>query len=164
MSKQAELILAMTEHERQVPGRVGHFLKVHGHAKAIGEAEGLSEKALLTLELAALVHDIGIKPSLEKYGNSGGKNQEREGGPLARALLEKLGFSEEIVSRVVFLVEHHHSYEGVDGPDYQILLEADFLVNMLEEGMSQSAIRSAYGQVFKTKTGKKFCQLMYLDE
>ncbi|MDR1580195.1 MAG: hypothetical protein LBS35_07545 [Synergistaceae bacterium] len=50
-------------------------------------------------------------------------------------MLGRLGFSPDITERVVYLVEHHHTYSDVDGPDYQILLEADFLVNMHEEEM-----------------------------
>jgi HD superfamily phosphodiesterase len=153
----------MTEYEQGVPSRVGHFLKVYGYAKTIGEAEGLSPETRFTLETTAIVHDIGIKPSLAKYGNSGGKNQEREGGAVARETLQKLGFQPEVIDRVVFLGERHHTYVGVDGLDYQILLEADFLVNMLEEEMSKEAIKSAYTKIFKTETGKRLCQLMYLD-
>jgi hypothetical protein len=37
MNKQALLIKAMIEYERGVPCRVGHFLKVYGYAKTIGE-------------------------------------------------------------------------------------------------------------------------------
>ncbi|MDR3135702.1 MAG: HD domain-containing protein [Deltaproteobacteria bacterium] len=164
MSKQSELIVAMTEYERNVPHRVGHFLKVYGYAKAIGETEGLPEGTQFALETAAIVHDIGIKPSLEKYGNSLGKNQEREGGAVARQLLVSLGLAPAVIDRVVYLVERHHTYVGVDGLDYQILLEADFLVNMLEEGMTKEAIQAAYDNVFETDTGKRICRLMYLGE
>ena len=41
--------------------RINHFIKVHGYAKAIGEAEELDERTMLILETAAYVHDIGIK-------------------------------------------------------------------------------------------------------
>ena len=43
--------------------RINHFIKVHGYAKAIGEAEELDERTMLILETAAYVHDIGIKIS-----------------------------------------------------------------------------------------------------
>jgi hypothetical protein len=162
MSKLARLIDAMTEHECGVPHRVGHFLKVRGYAKAIGELENLPEDTLFILETAAIVHDIGIKPSLEKYGSSAGKYQEREGGAAARAMLGGLGFEPQVVERAVFLVEHHHTYTGVDGPDYQILLEADFLVNMHEEEMTRPAIEAACRNVFRTATGKRFCERLYL--
>jgi hypothetical protein len=159
----SELILAMTEYERGVPHRVGHFLKVYAFAKTIGETERLSAGTRFVLETAALVHDIGIKSSLAKYGNSGGKNQELEGGPVARDLLVRLGFPVEVTDRVVFLVEHHHTYTDVDGLDYRILLEADFLVNMLEEAMSVEAIRAVYGKIFQTACGKRLCEAMYLN-
>jgi hypothetical protein len=152
----------MIEYEKGVPHRVGHLLKVHGYAKAIGELEALPEEIQFTLETAAIVHDIGIKPSLEKYGSSAGKYQEREGGAIARAMLVGLSFAPEVTDRVVYLVEHHHTYTDVNGLDYQILLEADFLVNMHEEEMSPSAIRSAYEKVFKTAAGKRFCERLYL--
>jgi len=152
----------MVEHERGVPHRVGHFLKVHGYAKQIGEEEGLDAKTRLVLETAALVHDIGIKPSLEKYQSSAGAYQEKEGPPVARAMLAPLGLDGAIVDRVCFLVGRHHTYSGVDGPDWQILLEADFLVNMLEEGMSRKAIQSAYDKVFRTAAGKRLCREQYL--
>ena len=41
--------------------RINHFIKVHGYAKAIGEAEELDERTMLILETAAYVHDIGIR-------------------------------------------------------------------------------------------------------
>ena len=58
--------------------RINHFIKVHGYAKAIGEAEELDERTMLILETAAYVHDIGIKISEEKYNSSAGKYQEIE--------------------------------------------------------------------------------------
>jgi capsule polysaccharide export protein KpsE/RkpR len=50
---------------------------------------------------------------------------------------------------------------GIDGIDWQILLEADFLVNSLEENMSSDTIQSAYDKVFKTAAGKRFCEKLY---
>lgn len=78
----------------------------------------------------------------EKYGSTAGKYQEQEGGPLAEQILHELGIGAGIIERVRFLVEHHHTYTGVDGMDYQILLEADFLVNAYEDELSPAALRS----------------------
>jgi HD superfamily phosphodiesterase len=159
----SELIEKMTEYERGVPERVGHFLKVYGYARTIGELENLPAAMRFTLETAAIVHDIGIKPSLEKHGSSAGKLQEQEGVAPAREVLGGLEFPSDVIDRVCFLVAHHHTYAEVDGLDYQILLEADFLVNMLEEKMPQTAIQSAYDKVFKTETGKRLCRYQYLN-
>lgn len=49
-----------------------------------------------------------------------------------------LCFSPKVTERVSYLVGHHHTYDHIDGMDYQILVEADFLVNFNEnvnEGM-----------------------------
>jgi HD superfamily phosphodiesterase len=152
----------MIEYEKGVPHRVGHFLKVYAFAKTIGELENLPADNQTILEIAAIVHDIGIRPSLEKYNSSAGPYQEKEGAIAARTMLTKLGFSEPLIERVSYLVAHHHTYTNVDSIEYQILLEADFLVNMLEEKMEVPQIQAALNNVFQTATGKAFCQAQYL--
>ncbi|MDR3121295.1 MAG: HD domain-containing protein [Clostridiales bacterium] len=151
----------MIEYEKGCPHRVGHFLKVYGYAKTIGELEGLEADERFVLETAALVHDIGIKPSLEKYGASDGSYQELEGPAAARATLEALGFDAPVVDRVCWLVGHHHSYADIDGRDHQILIEADFLVNIHEGEMGGTAIRSVRDKIFKTKAGRRFLETIY---
>lgn len=64
-------------------------------------------------------------------------------------------------SRINYLVSHHHTYTNVDGIDYRILLEADFLVNADESEMSEAAILTARERVFKTNTGKKLLTSIY---
>lgn len=103
---------------------ISHFLKVYALAKTIGERELTEPFQQECLELAAIVHDIACPLCREKYGNTNGKAQETEGGPLARRLLEELGYGEEHIARVCYLVARHHTYNAVDGPDYQILLES----------------------------------------
>ena len=116
------------------PKRIQHFTKVHSYAKLIGEREQLSPEELYILEAAAYTHDIGIKPAEEKYGSSAGKLQEQEGPAVARGMLMRLGFAENVIERVCYLIGHHHTYTGIEGRDYQILVEADFLVNLYEDG------------------------------
>lgn len=142
--------------------RIHHFLKVHDFAAAIGMIEGLDSKTQFTLEAAALVHDIGIHISEEKYGNCNGKNQEKEGPALAKAMLEGIdGFDEDIIKRICYLVGHHHTYTGIDGIDYQILIEADFLVNGYEDGLEDKEINSFVTKIFKTATGIYFAHDVY---
>jgi hypothetical protein len=59
------------------------------------------------------------------------------------------------------LIGHHHTYTNVDGIDYQILIEADFLVNFLEDNVAEDGIMKAYNNIFKTETGKKICREMF---
>ncbi|MDR1958007.1 MAG: HD domain-containing protein [Planctomycetaceae bacterium] len=163
MSTISQLIAEMAEYERNTPHRVHHFLKVHDFAKTIGELENLPSGLQFTLETAAVVHDIGIRPSLEKYGSSAGKYQQKEGPDVARTLLERLAFDATVIDRVCFLVAHHHTYTGMDGWDYRILVEADFLVNMFEEEMSPESIRHVYEKIFTTAAGRAFCRSLYAD-
>ena len=152
---------AMVEYNAGEPAAIQHFTKVHAFAAAIGRAEGLDAKTLETLEAAAYVHDIGIKPAMEKYGSGAGPYQEELGPEPARKLLAGCGYEEDIIERVAYLVGHHHTYDIIDGPDYQILVEADFLVNLHEGNSSLEAIQSTYENIFKTEKGRWLCKTMF---
>ena len=67
--------------------------------------------------------------------------------------LKNYSLDEAFIERVAYLVGHHHTYKDVDGLDYQILLEADFLVNGDESNLTKEAIEKMKKNVFKTKTG-----------
>jgi uncharacterized protein len=141
--------------------RIHHFLKVHSFAKLIGEMEGVTGEELEILEVAALVHDIGIKNSEKKYGYNTGKTQEKEGPPEAEKLLIPLTDDAAFIERVCYLVGHHHTYSNIDGMDYQILVEADFLVNLYEDKEHIKAVRSAYEKIFRTQSGRKLCKEIF---
>ena len=143
------------------PARIQHFVKVHSFAQAIGKAEKLEEEIQFILECAALVHDIGIKLAEAKYGKSDGKFQEQEGPAEAEKMLRVIGFEEAVIERVSYLVGHHHTYTNIDGMDYQILVEADFLVNYFENGNSADTIQKSVEKIFKTKTGKDMAETMF---
>ena len=153
--------LAMIQLYKGDAKRIQHFCKVHSYAKLIAETENVDKKCLFTIEAAALTHDIGIHFCEEKYGNCNGKLQEQEGPAIAERLLETLGVEQDISDRVQYLIAHHHTYEDMDGIDYQILVEADFLVNMYEDTLSQQAVQHAYTTIFRTETGKMICRDMF---
>ncbi len=155
MEKLDKLIRKMLEYEQGNPGRAQHFIKVHSFARIIGSGERLGEKEQYTLEAAAIVHDIGIRAAKEKYGKCNGRMQEEEGPAIARKVLEELGFEPDIIDRVCYLVGHHHTYSNVDGLDYRILLEADFIVNAYEYGLQGKAMYAAFQNIFGTATGKE---------
>ena len=144
------------------PARIQHFVKVHSFARRIGLAEGLDSKTQLTLEAAALVHDIGIKPAEAIYGSCEGPYQEALGPAPARELLESLDFPADVTERVCYLVGHHHTDMGIDGMDYQILVEADFLVNLYEDSVPKAAAQNVLDKIFKTQTGKTICKEMFV--
>ena len=141
--------------------RINHLLKVYGFAKTIGELEGLDEKTQEILEIAAITHDIGIKISEKKHNSSSGYYQQLEGPHEARILLECLGIEDIIMDRVCWLIAHHHTYGNIDKHDYQILVEADFLVNAYEDNMDKDAIESVKTKVFRTESGRRLLDAMY---
>ena len=59
------------------------------------------------------------------------------------------------------MIAHHHTYHNIDGLDYQILVGADFLVNLFEDNLSKEAALNAYQNIFKTETGKRICKEMF---
>ena len=150
----AEVVRRMVLFDKGDARRIQHFLKVYMFAALIGKMEGLPPEQQEILEIAAILHDIGIIPAEKKYGTSNGRLQEQEGPAYARALLQEAGrYPPELIDRVCFLIAHHHTYEGVDGSDWQILLEADFLVNSFEKNMPEEAIKKMRSRVFKTGSG-----------
>jgi len=156
-----ELHLAMIELYQGDAKRIQHFCKVHSYAKLIAETEHVDERCLFILEAAALTHDIGIHLCEEKYGDCNGKLQEKEGPAIAAELLAKLGFDQAVSDRVQYLIAHHHTYDHIDGMDYQILVEADFLVNIMGSEMSKEAAEKAYHNIFRTECGKTICREMF---
>ena len=152
----------MTEYDKGDAMRIQHFMKVHDYAVTIGTLENLGENLMSILESAAILHDIGIHVSEEKYGSSNGKYQEKEGPVEARKLLSALGgYSKEQTERICYLIAHHHTYNDIDGLDYQILVESDFLVNIYEDKLTLQAIENVRKNIFHTKSGLYLLDNMY---
>jgi len=158
-----KLILEMTHYYAGQPHRIQHFMKVYGYAKLIGEQEEMDARTQDILNVASIVHDIGIKKSEEIYGDSIGSHQEELGPAIAEEMLRGLGYDEELIKRVSYLVGHHHTYDPIDGIDYQILVEADFLVNLFENETSRKPAETALERIFRTETGKEICRTMFLE-
>ena len=135
---------------------INHLLKVWGYAKTIGDAD-----TQFLLETAAITHDIACPLCREKYGNTNGKYQETEGAALVRDFLADTGLTEKQIDRVSYLVGHHHTLSAVSGADYQILIEADYLVNADESGYSAENIRNFRDKFFKTETGTRLLNAIY---
>ena len=143
--------------------RIQHFTKVHAFAKMIGIMEKLPADTQYVLEVAALTHDIGIRMGEKKYGVGmvTGKVQEQEGPAVAKDMLEKLGCDAKVIERVCYLIGHHHTFENIVGADYQILVEADYLVNLYEDGLPIENVKTALEKIFKTASGIRLCKLMF---
>ena len=161
MNRLDQLTLLTMDFFRGDARRIQHLTKVHAYAALIGRMEALDAATQAILEAAAIVHDVGIKPAEAQYGSCGGKLQEELGPAEARTLLTAAGYTPEETERVAWLVGHHHTYDPIEGMDHQILVEADFLVNLHEDGSSPEAIRRTLDTIFRTDAGKRLCQTMF---
>jgi HD superfamily phosphodiesterase len=141
--------------------RIEHSLKVYAYARNLGIAELLEPWLLEVLELTALLHDIGIHMAEKKYGKCTSQDQEKEGPPIAREIMKSLSFSEDKIDRVCFVISKHHTFTAVDGIDFQLLVEADFLVNSSEDHMSEYQITHFTKNIFRSESGLDYLRLLY---
>jgi HD superfamily phosphodiesterase len=158
----AKAALAMMQKNSGDIRRIEHSLKVYAYAQLLGIAESLDDKTLEILELTALLHDIGIHVAERKYGKSTSHYQEVEGPPVARVILTSLEYDPEIIERVCFIISRHHTFTAIDGIDFQLLVEADFLVNSTENHLSDHQIVSFAKNIIKSESGLMYLKLLFL--
>ncbi len=135
---------AAIAYDKGDPKRIHHLLKVHAFARLIGLGEGLDPRTLFRLEAAAYLHDIGI--------------QEELGPDIAQPILADAGITGEDAERIKWLIGHHHTYASIDGP------EAEMLVNPYEDGDNRQQDEALYQRLYKTETGKKLFEELYLKD
>ena len=140
---------------------INHFIKVWTYAKTIAELDNIDSETQLILEVAAITHDIACPICREKYGNTNGKYQEIEGRTLVREFLKDSDLTSEQIERIAYLIAHHHTFKDIDGIDYQILIEADYIVNAEESNYSKENIANFSDRYFKTKIGKNLLKTIY---
>lgn len=163
MNFEGEVLFRMMRYFGSDVRRINHAVKVLGFAKGIALREGVSEFQLSVLIAAGVLHDIGILECERKYGSTAGGLQEKEGPAIARGILLGMQVDEALMDRVCFLIGHHHSYSVIDGIDFQILVEADFLVNIFEDGLGKPEIEAIRRKVFRTGAGLELLDSMYLN-
>lgn len=157
----AKVMQKMVDYLRGDPKRIQHAIKVHSLVRNIALLSNLKRDKLTVLEITALLHDIGIPECERKYNSTAGHYQEMEGPPVARKLLEGISLDRDDLDRIIYLIGHHHSYHTIDGVDFQILIEADFLVNLYEHAIDEEGIIKIREKYFKTQVGKQILDSMY---
>ena len=129
---------------------IDHLIRVWTYSKMIGELEGLDAQTQLVLEVAAITHDI-VCPLC----------REQKGEAMVRDFLVGTGMSEDQIKRVVYLVGHHHTFTDIDGIDYQILVEADYIANATESGYSNQNVENFMKKIMKTESGKRILKSVF---
>ena len=81
------------------------------------------------------------------------KLQRKEAPLLAREFLKNAGYEEKAIHRILYLIKMHHSYEKIDRMDFQVLVEADLMINVFEEGYYEIGL-DRMEEIIKTKLAK----------
>jgi len=148
-----KLIKAMKQELGEDRKRIQHALMVFDQAQKIMRKEG-GDPRIVTA--AALLHDIGIKDAERKYNSSSARYQELEGPPVARRILEELGFENQVISHVCDIVGSHHSGGKTSTFEFNVIWDADHIINMMaEEGSGRQLTENSLNKIFRTVRGKE---------
>jgi HD superfamily phosphodiesterase len=135
--------------------RIGHAGRVARYAERIGKKEGGNLAVILS---AAYLHDIGILEAERKHGSTAPRFQEKEGPPIARAIMEKLKTKEEMVDEVCDIVGHHHHPRSDETVNFKVVYDSDLIVNIEEKQKEEPDDRDRLSKIieksFLTETGR----------
>lgn len=142
--------------------RILHAKEVHSLSLRINEIEGGDRDVVA---LAALLHDVGIKPAEELYGSSRADYQEELGPPIAEEILGRLGFDEAKISSVKEIIASHHTPGRVTSMEFACLWDADMIVNLkdAENRPSGKKLEEIIKKRFMTHGGKKIAREMLVE-
>ncbi len=144
--------------------RIGHASRVARYADQIGKQENGNLGVIL---IAAYLHDIGIKEAERKHPSAASEFQEREGPPIARKILDRLGAEEGIIEEVSRIIAHHHHPGPSESIDLKCVYDANMLVN-LEEKQKENPIdpeelAGIVSKSFLTRTGRALAEKRLLE-
>ena len=139
--------------------RIGHAADVARYAEQIVREEKGNPAVVLC---AAYLHDIGIHEAERKHNSTAARYQQREGPPIAREILTRLGAREEIVDEVCDIIAHHHHPREKETLNFKILYDADFIVNQKESLSHKETDRERLSKIVEktllTDTGKRLAR------
>lgn len=157
------LMRAMEAYFQEDTKRINHARRVTEYAEELWQREGGDYPVVIG---AAVLHDIGIHQAEKKYGSTAGKYQEKEGPPIARQILTRLGFPPGQIEEICEIIAHHHSPGKVTTNNFNVLYDADWLVNLRDEYdiRDRGKLRHIVDIVFCTPSGKAIAEKIYLSE
>ena len=148
--------IEMKRHFKSDFKRIGHAMKVARYAERIGKQEGGNLAVILC---AAYLHDIGILAAESKHGRPTAKQQETEGPPIARDILERLGATQGLIDEVCDIIGHHHHPLPEESLNFSVVYDADLITNIEErlKDTPQTAdqLEAQLEKVFLTAAGQK---------
>jgi len=143
--------------------RIGHAGRVARYAERIGKREGADLAVILP---AAYLHDIGILAAERNYGSTAAEYQEKEGPPIARSILVKLGAPEALIEEVCDIVGHHHHPRAEETLNFKVVYDADLIENLDQKVKENPAARERLAKklakLFLTPSGRKIASEVLL--
>jgi putative nucleotidyltransferase with HDIG domain len=155
--------IEMKRYFKQDFKRIGHASKVARYAEEIFKEEGGDPAVILS---AAYLHDIGIKEAERKYNSTAARYQEKEGPPIARDILERMGANEKLIDEVSDIIAHHHHPRAQETVNFKVLYDADLIVNMEENKkeslMDEKRLNTLIEKSFLTERGGRLARDVFL--
>jgi len=155
--------IEMKHYFKQDFRRIGHATKVARYAEQIVKEERGGAAVAIS---AAYLHDIGIHEAEKKYQSAAAEHQEKEGPPIAREILSKLGASPDLVEEVCDIVGHHHHPRPEETINFKAVYDADLIVNLdenrQETHLSTDKLRAMIEKNFLTAAGKALAKKILL--
>ena len=141
--------------------RINHAKAVLDFARKLMVSEEADEKVVIP---AAILHDIGIKECERKYNSVSGHLQEKEGPPIAEEMLIKINYPRKYICEILAIIGSHHSPDNITTLNFQIVYEADWLVNLGEDfkDVYKTGKQKIIDKNFKTELGTNLAKKLYL--
>lgn len=142
--------------------RIDHALSVLKYAETL--LEDRPDVSGLVVRAAAVLHDIGIPAAERKRGSAAGKHQEIEGPPIARQILESMDIGLDVIDHVCKIIANHHSARDIDTPEFRIVRDAGWLVNIPDvyDTSDSKSVSELIDKVFKTQKGRTIANELFL--
>ncbi|MFW6007390.1 MAG: HD domain-containing protein [Halanaerobiales bacterium] len=165
--KKNELIQEMEKYYGEDKNRIKHTRKVLNYAEEIMKKSYNLNFDRKIVIYTAILHDIGIPLSEEKYGSAAGKYQEIEGPPIARKIMKSCSIPPVEIEEVCEIIANHHSPGEIDSDNFKIFYDADWLVNFpagynIRE--NQDKIESIVDKLYYTEAAKKIAREEFILE
>lgn len=143
--------------------QIAHTLCVHEYTRMLAMREGYDERKRGLLEIAALLHDIGCPSAKWKYGDSQPIHQQQEGMCIAADWFasDPSWLDTQEAQWVVDVVGAHHNAVQAEVLGFEVLYEADLIVNLFEGYYPVDYADVYYRKMVRTKSGKQLFRQLF---
>jgi HD superfamily phosphohydrolase YqeK len=155
--------IEMKHYFKQDFERIGHATRVARYAEQIIKEEKGDAAVAIS---AAHLHDIGIHEAENKYQSTAAEFQEKEGPPIAREILSRLGASLGLIEEVCDIIGHHHHPRPEETINFKAVYDADLIVNLHENRqeahLSPDRLKAMIAKKFLTESGRTLAEKVLL--